>query len=198
MNPTAEWADKLFPKGGWFVEAGAHDGIGDSQTYELERTGRWTGLCVEPSRAYHGLKMNRDCKISRAVLDERDGDEVQFMELSGGAVELSGIVKYFGDHWNREQRTHKIDRILTKSLTTLLAEKGSPPVIELLCLDTEGSELAILRGHDFERFRFLAIQVEHNGVESRQRDLAELLIYKGYLGDGTDGINDRYTYNWKA
>jgi hypothetical protein len=194
MNPTAEWADKLFPAGGWFVEAGAHDGVGDSQTLELENTGRWTGLCVEPSKAFVSLQTSRKCKVDNRCLADYDGDVV-FLEVSGNAVELSGMVGFFcRDGWDRENRPHSNTLKECTTLVRMLEHHEAPLRIELLCLDTEGSEFAILKRHDFDRFRFLAIQVEHNGVQSRKTELHELLTRKGYLFDGTDEINDRYLF----
>ena len=194
MISVFEWATRKFPQGGFFVEAGAHDGVGDSQTLELGRAG-WSGLCVEPSSAFAGLARNRKCKVDNSVLGEKDGLRLTFRELLGNAVELSGLVDCFGDHWDRDGRPHADRLVETVSLTTLLERHGAPPVVELLCLDTEGSELAILRGHDFARFRFLLIQVEHNGVAKRMIELSELLIPKGYFLVGGDGINDRYKWN---
>src|SRR5262245_39852793 len=165
-----EWAMSLFPKGGWYVEAGAHDGVGDSQTLALERSGLWQGLCVEPSRAFAHLVARRACITDHRCLAGEDGPVV-YRELAGNAVELSGILACFGDHWDRETRPHQDRRVAAVTLHQMLAEHDLPSFIEALFLDTEGSELAILEAHDFDRFRFGAIQVEHNGVEQRKKEL---------------------------
>lgn len=185
-NPTM-LAQRLFPGGGYYVEAGAHDGVGDSHTYSLEKTGLWRGLCVEPSSAYHGLTLSRRCSTDRRCLGPRDGERLTFREVAGEAVELSGLVEHFGDqalgtadHWDRETRPHSDREVETVSLTTLLSQHQAPPFIELLVLDTEGSEQAILSTHDFSRFRFGIILVEHNGVEARRRGLLDLLASCGY------------------
>lgn len=189
MTEVQKLLFRLFGNSGYFVEAGAHDGVGDSQTLALERIG-WEGLCVEPSSYFDGLlKSPRRCHKSDAVLAGRDGEQVTFREVTG--TELSGIVSHFGDHWDRESRPHR-DRVMTgTSLTTLLSRYGAPSIIEYLCLDTEGSEHEILSGHDFSKYRFCVIQVEYNGVPSRRESMTRLLVSKGmYLTDdnGTDLI----------
>jgi hypothetical protein len=174
-----EWLCSLFPSGGFFVEAGAHDGIGDSTTYALEKAG-WFGLCVEPSRAFAGLKQNRKCKVDDRCLWNRDDGLVGFMHVDGNQVELSGIVECFGDHWNRAGYKHSMTTRPTVTLTTLLYQHLAPVRIEFLSLDTEGSEFQILDVHDFDRYRFLTMSVEHNRVEAKRQAVRGLLFSKGY------------------
>ena len=194
MQDVQEWLLNRYPKGGSFVDAGAHDGVGDSQTLRLERAG-WTGLCVEPSSYFAGLKASRKCLVDCRALWKENG-RVDFVEVA--ATELSGIPQCFGDHWDRFGRTHKEARVPCVTLTTMLEQHAGcrdvklVPPITFLCLDTEGSELDILRAHDFERFPFLTMLVEHNGVEQRRRDLHVLADGAGYKLMWSDGTNDFY------
>ena len=179
MNPTIALVTKLFPRTGYFIECGAHDGVGDSNTYELEQLG-WRGLCIEASNAFHGLRQSRKCSVDNRALWRTDGETIEFQEVSGEAIELSGIRQCFGDHWDRNARPHQIVPKLTVSLPTVLREHGAPSVIEFFCLDTEGSELEILHGHDFGAYKILTMLVEHNGVVKRADELAEFLVPLGY------------------
>ena len=52
-------------------------------------------------------------------------------------------------------------------------------MIDYLSIDTEGSELAILEGIDWSRYRFRCITVEHNFTEQRQ-GIRKLLEAQGY------------------
>lgn len=186
---------EFFPHGGYFVEAGAHDGVGDSQTLELERAG-WKGLCVEPSSYFVGLGRSRKCYVSNACLGPKDGEVVKFREVEG--TELSGVINYFGDHWDRAKRKHKDVSLRTITLGTILDNIDAPPVIEFLCLDTEGSELAILSTHNFKRHRFLFMQIEYNGVMTRRIELVDLLCPQGYDvydDNGTDLMLNHWS--WK-
>lgn len=125
---------ETYPNGGWFVEAGAHDGVGDSQTLALERAG-WRGLCVEASSYWTGMLQSRQCFVSDACLGERDGETVQFREVHEGNIELSGIVGSFNDDIERTDWKH-IDVVRrTVNLTTLMTMYRLPPVIQFLSLD---------------------------------------------------------------
>ena len=42
-------------KNGFFIEAGAGDGINISNTYVLEKQYNWNGLCVEPNLELYGI-----------------------------------------------------------------------------------------------------------------------------------------------
>lgn len=48
LNLDRRLAELVDPGPGTFVEAGAHDGFTQSNTYWLERHGGWSGLLVEP------------------------------------------------------------------------------------------------------------------------------------------------------
>lgn len=179
MQLIHEWITCLFPAGGWFVEAGAHDGVGDSATWALEQDG-WSGLCVEPSRAFAGLRASRDCQVDNRALWSVSGDSVEFLELAGNAVELSGIAASLDSRWDRRSFEHATRMVETVTLTDLLAEHQAPAFIEFLSLDIEGAELAVLGAHDFDRFGFGAIAVEHNADRPNQQAIRTLLLSHGY------------------
>lgn len=193
----AEWALSLFGRRGFFVEAGAHDGIGDSNTYALEQAG-WAGICVEPSSAFFGLQRSRKCKVDDRCLWGADGEIVTFVEVAGNGVELSGIAACFGDQYDRLALPHREVRKPTVTLTTLLEQHGAPPVIEYLSLDTEGSELNILSAHDWSRYRFRALTVEHNGVAERRAALASLLAARGYVQQACEWWRIEDWYLWSG
>ena len=134
-----QWLLRLFPsvasKQRYFVEAGAHDGCGASQTLWLEDLG-WTGLLVEPSASFIGIKDNRKCKSDNRVLMDHCG-EIIWREMLGNSRELSGVKGCFYDHWDRQSRDHRDQVKPCVSLTQMLTEHEAPPVIEFLCLDTE-------------------------------------------------------------
>lgn len=185
---TTDWVRERFPSGGFFVEAGAHDGVGDSKTLALEKLG-WRGVCVEPSSAFKGLCASRACSVDSRALWSSDGHVLIFREIAVD-VELSGLVSGFqADGWDRETRPHKDRTVRTVSLTTLLREHGAPGKIEFLSLDTEGSEMEILGAHDFSAFRFGVISVEHNGVNERRDALGLLLESRGY-SRANSGLRD--------
>jgi hypothetical protein len=186
-----ELLTRTYPRGGYYVEAGAHDGVGDSQTKFLEDTGLWQGLCVEPSRAYYGLQISRTCKTDNRCLWSYDG-VVDYVEIAGNQVELSGIPQCFRDRWDRSQYRSATRAHPCCTLTTLLRDHETPAHIEFLCLDTEGSELNILRSHNWKAYTFGAILVEHNRMEATQRALLDLLTGHGYRRHSSVEADDLY------
>ncbi len=189
---THDWILSLFPLPGYFVEAGAHDGMGDSTTVHLERRG-WAGVCVEPSRAFRELRRRRKCLVDDRCLWNEDNAVVQFREVRGNAVELSGIESCFRDHWDRSDSVPVLKSAIT--LTTLLREHRAPPTIEFLSLDTEGSEVEILSAHDFGLYRFLAVVVEHNGVPAQRSIMRGLMDRHGYRVAKETEVEDSYLCN---
>lgn len=164
---------------GWFVEFGAVTGVGQSNSYLLERLG-WQGVVAEPNPEHWAeLTRNRTCSVSTKCVYVTSGDTVTFHAVTDRPA-LSTIAG-FGDadgHAGRRQ-DYVEHRVETVTLSDLLVEAGAPSVLDFLSIDTEGSELEILRAHDFDRFRFRCVAVEHNGVH---RD--ELLAFfraRGYL-----------------
>jgi hypothetical protein len=80
-------------------------------------------------------------------------------------------------------------------LTTILDDIQAPSFIEFLSLDTEGSEYEILKAHDFDKYKFGYICVEHNRIEKNRKAIRELLESKGYQfyrenGDSQWGVID--------
>ena len=54
-----------------------------------------------------------------------------------------------------------------------------PSVIDFVSLDTEGSELAILKAFPFDQYTVRTVAVEHNFVEPRRTQMRALLEAKG-------------------
>ena len=50
-----------------------------------------------------------------------------------------------------------------------------------MSVDTEGSELDILKGLDFSRFSFSALAIEHNYDDNKLREISSLLLEHGYV-----------------
>lgn len=131
--------DQLGDHQGFFVDVGAYDGIEHSNTYALEQRG-WTGVCVEPNPvAFEQLRANRSCLLSGWVMSDHN-DRIAFDGVQvGNGPEIE-----------------------CRTLTTLLATIGAPDVIDYLSIDTEGHELPVLAGMDFDRWQVRLITIEHN------------------------------------
>ena len=71
-------------------------------------------------------------------------------------------------------------------------ENNAPEYIDYLSIDTEGSELKILEGIDFDKYSFGYINIEHNYKEPRRTQMREKLIKNGYKYIGANKFDDIY------
>lgn len=167
--------------GGFFVEAGGHDGYTQSNTYYLERFRGWRGLLVEPmpelaSQARRNRPASRVVQCALAPLDH--GEEHVEMEFGDLFSTVSGS-RSDDRAWVRGGlvlgwRDHRTERVPARSLSALLDELGVEKV-DLLSLDVEGYEEHALRGLDFERHAPDWILVEMHDLGLGRKTIGELL-----------------------
>lgn len=166
-----------FPSGGYFVEFGAADGVAGSNSYLMEKDFGWHGIVAEPGRCWHErLSSNRSCAIDTACVWRETGRTLQFSEVDGFPV-LSTISEF--RDVNSASRVRSRYPVVAVSLRDLLARHGAPRDIDYLSIDTEGSELEILRGFDFDEYRIRVITCEHNYSSARE-EIHALLRQHGY------------------
>lgn len=168
-----------FKKNGFFVEFGATNGIDLSNTYLLEKEFGWKGILAEPARCWHdSLRKNRNAFIEESCVWKDSNSVLEFNEAD--FAELSTIDAYSNEdlHGRSRHRGRRYE-VRTISLNDLLAKYGAPSEIDYLSIDTEGSELEILRSLNFERYSFRIISCEHNFTPARE-EIERLLAQNGY------------------
>ena len=76
---------------------------------------------------------------------------------------------------------------LARPLTSLLDEVSAPSAFDLLSLDVEGNELAVLKGLDFRKYqpKWMLVETRNSDVSDYLSDrsyeeVAKLSEYKGY------------------
>src|SRR5262245_35540374 len=87
----------IFPGkiGGRFLDIGANDGITYSNTYCMEKSLGWTGICVEPlPDTFAKLSSCRNCILENCAVGSSTGVEV-FLQITGYAEMLSGLKKNY-------------------------------------------------------------------------------------------------------
>lgn len=174
---------------GFFVEFGATDGVTCSNTWMLEVKLGWGGILAEPAKIWHqALSNNRNCSIDYRCVAPTSGKMLRFTEVKNtyeASAELSTISKYSNNgDWasgirGRAQDTYNVESI---SLEDLLDTYNAPGTIDFLSIDTEGSELDILKSYDFKskNRKILAICVEHNFVQVNRSAINRYLADSGY------------------
>lgn len=161
----------------YFVEFGATNGVDLSNTLLFEREFLAKGIVAEPAKIYHkDLFSNRACNISTRCVWSLSDLLIEFFEDSN--PDLSGLntERHFHSHKNLS-RTYDIKTI---SLLDLLKNYSAPKEIDLLSIDTEGSEFEILNAFSFSEYSFKVIICEHNFSKNRKR-IKKLLENNGYV-----------------
>ena len=185
-------------QGGFFLDSGASDGVSGSNTLLLETSFGWRGICVEPNdQLFARLARARRNPCVNCCLYDRSG-EVEFFEAAGV---LGGILDEYDPNLLRQARSLVASQggngrpeAVTKPARTIgsiLQEFGAPRVIDYWSLDTEGSELAILKSFPFHQYSVRLLTVEHNLSPSREK-IRRFLEAHGYRRTRVLGIDDAY------
>lgn len=155
---------------GVFIEAGANDGVRQSNTYYFEKIRGWTGLLVEPVPELAAeCRRNRRGPVIEAALAATD--------VPGATVDLhvaglmSTVAGALGDaaatarhlelaRVQRDLPEPRCVRVPARTLSAVITAAGLARPIDLLSLDVEGAELEALRGLDLARHapRFICVE----------------------------------------
>jgi FkbM family methyltransferase len=184
---------------GVFVEVGALDGIGASNTYFFEKERNWCGLLIEPNPIeFEKMKTSdrnfskmENCAISNVEMD------INFLSIGGPCNVLSGIMEFYNqkhiDRINHEldmyskyteghelYSTREIIKMKAVKLQTLF-DKKKKKKIDLISIDVEGAEMQVLQSIDFNKSDIKCFLIENNyGLEKE----TSFLNSKGYTHAG--------------
>jgi FkbM family methyltransferase len=181
---------------GFFIEVGASDGIQLSNTYLLETQYKWKGICCEPiPDKFEKLVQNRpNATCYNEAVYHTSGLTLSFDIAKNGDL-MSGISQHIDRHKNFVNSNKETIEVKTISLLDALNNANAPSFIEYMSLDTEGSELEILKTFDFDKYTFGLIDIEHNYVEPRRTDMKNLLLSKGYVYKGQNEWDDMFKHH---
>jgi len=181
---------------GFFIEIGASDGIEFSNTYLFEKNYAWKGICVEPiPYRFKDLVINRPNSLcfDYAVYNQSNLD-VNF-DIANNVDGWSGISHEIDCHKSGVDANKTTILVKTISFNDLLDQTNAPLFIDYLSLDTEGSELEILKSVDLHKYTIGLINVEHNHIEPRRTDIRDYLTSFGYEFIQEDSVDDWYKHN---
>lgn len=159
---------------GVFVEAGANDGIRQSNTLYFEACRGWTGVLIEGvPELYEACRRNRPhAKVVWAALTSPGMvPGTVNLRYAGLMSVIKGGMRFQGEEDDHIQVGCDIQKLTTyevsapcATLSGILDEQGITR-IDLLSLDIEGFEAPALRGLDFTRHRPTFILVEQRYPE---------------------------------
>jgi len=134
-------------KGGFFVEAGACDGLFQSNTYYLEKALGWDGILIEPiwEQFVKCTKNRQNCELHRCLLGKKPGSEIIH---SAGAMSISessylDIEKHIKDGLKVQHlKPSEVEKVPVKTLSEIIGNRK----VDFFSLDIEGGELDALKG----------------------------------------------------
>ena len=162
-------------KRGTFIEAGANDGIKQSNTLYFEQYFGWTGILIEPiPELSEACKQNRPlAKVVNAALVSADhqGETIRMtycglMSTTVGSMQSEdqrlAHTKVGVQFLTNGQTPYEVD-VPTRTLSSIIDEFAVSE-IDLLSLDIEGFEPSALRGLDLSRHapQFILIETRHH------------------------------------
>jgi hypothetical protein len=191
---------------GYFIEVGAYDGVSLSNTFFLEQLG-WCGLLVEPilPLCEKAARSRPRSRVIQAACGKRGSRGTARFTVAQNVPVLS-FLRADQEHVDRCKREGaKLVEIEVPLLTLddiVLNERktpgrfGGPWVpntgwrIDLVSIDTEGSELDVLDGFSLERFRPRILVIENDRPAGAA--IEPYLGARGYRKFHRQEINDFY------
>ncbi len=184
---------ELLPESrGVYVDVGAFHPKYGSNTYQLWRRG-WRGINIDVD-SYKLQLFDRfrpgDINV-RAAVSNQNGERVFYSQAGGSYGSMSSLEPAFaadrGSRLGRELIEQKVsvytlNEILTTYLT--LANRFQSIAIDLLSMDVEGHEMAVLQGLDLDRYRPRVICVEIHAKDLddlQQQPVFQHLQEHGYV-----------------
>ena len=173
-------------RNGFFIEAGANDGITQSNTYYLEKILGWQGLLVEPlPHLAATCQRNRNGDVVNSALVRHDyPDPTTVIEcanlmsiVNDGSLASESVIQ----HAERGRRIQGIKEsqsieVPTSPLSKLLKDRSISHV-DFFSLDVEGYEPEVLKGIDFS-----AVTFDHIFIETRASNEAEIESVLNHVG----------------
>jgi FkbM family methyltransferase len=155
----------------FFVDIGANDGLTWSNSLEIERQLEWQGIAIEPHPTiFQQLINNRKCKCINIAVSDVEA-ELDFFAIEGTweANMLSGLLSNYCDRhkarvmdeYKRYNGVATTVKVKTRPLQDILDDNNISK-IDYLSIDTEGSEIPILKSVNFEKTDITLISVEAN------------------------------------
>ena len=176
--------DFIANRSGFFVEAGANDGVSQSNTFFFEKHRGWKGLLVEPvPYLATQCRVNRPhCRIVNAALvpfnfrkNEIEMWTCGLMSFVDGAFKTEAEANTHLANSQAVAQPQPVKCVVPAlPLSEILDEYGISKV-DLLSLDVEGFEAQALEGIDFDKH-----SIQNILVEARYRDDVERVLRPFY------------------
>ena len=187
---------------GTCVEVGVADGTKGSNTLYFEERG-WKTLCIDPipehvAQARKIRKLVHECACSSYDIMPEYGQSADFYIFDIGKdnilSSLSGLrpdPKLLVSHGGLINNCYVIP-VEVDVLSNILVKYKFPQRIDFVSIDTEGTELDVLKGMYFNEWDYKLLVVENNHDDAYGEQIEEYLNCVGYVKDQRYFVNDFY------
>ena len=185
---------------GYFIEIGANNGITQSNTYYFEKVKKLRGVLIEPApNNYLLCKKNRSkankyyCNACVSFNFKEEFVKIAYSDLVSTPINLESDESNPFSRAKQGLTSFMEDEIpiygaIPKTMNEILIDSSSPRDIDFFSLDVEGAEIEVLKGIDYNKYKFRYILVESstpNKIEDflakHNYRLIEKLSYHDYL-----------------
>lgn len=186
---------EYFPEeyNGYFVDVGMSDPIKGSNSYLLEVSG-WKGICIEPNIKYCDMAQGVRQNIVNCACGDKDIDNQDFTIVNISFGEEGAVSSLKVDERLLKSHSHLINHIKetkvnVRKLDTILSEFDFMKQIDFITIDTENTELDVLKGFDIARWNPKLMIIENNYNEPF---IEQYLTNFGYIKIKRYHVNDFY------
>ena len=186
---------QYFPQGyiGSCIDVGAANGISGNNSYLFEKN-KWNTLCVEANPAlYAQCNAARTNAVNYAVSNyNKDGELFTIYHLHDGNEEAVSSLKadqrLIDDHASMIKNTIEIS-VNVRTLDSIIEETSLFKTIDFVSIDTEGTELDVLKGLDINKWKPRLFVIENN---YNNNEIEQYLTAFSYKKDKRNAVNDFY------
>lgn len=155
---------------GFYVDVGCNDPVYFSNTYRLYQAG-WRGIAIDAdadvTREYERVRP-RDQVVTALVSDRPEAMEFHVFEGTViSTVDPDQLAAWKGSG----RKVTETRSLLPKTLDAILEEQRAPLEFELLKVDVEGHDAAVLRSIDLGKYRprMIIVEMHHETIENIPR-----------------------------
>ena len=150
----------------FFFEAGANDGLSQSNSFVLETVYHWDGILVEPINKKYNLC--RELRRAKALNTALVGDSNQTTVLGSFSDEMPGSSLMAGCTDLHLDNQAYLSEVPAMTIDSILDQCKPPNGVGIMFLDVEGFENEVIKGLSLESHRPEIICIEiakHNIAE---------------------------------
>lgn len=158
---------------GFYIEAGAYDGVLQSNTKFLEEEYNWTGILIEPSpKVFLELEKNRpnNINVNKCLVSPWHNSKTIKGAFDNGPMSSVGNI--------RNLKNVELIDVECDTLENIL-DYYDIQKIDFMTVDTEGYELEVLQGLNLLKHRPLYIMIEI--YENQKNELFQFMEDMNYI-----------------